>query len=230
MTKKIFRSILAASLAVLLVSLVIVMGCLYEYFGRVQEDQLRDELRLAAYGVEESGQSYFEKLTARDYRYPRTPDYRLTWVAPDGTVLFDTVDSAGQMDNHADRVEIQEAFVSGESSSVRYSATLTRRTLYCARLLNNGTVLRISISRATPLTLALAMFQPILLVAGAAVILRLSQSDGKADRPPAQRPGPGASAGQQRLRGADAPAAPYPPAAPADIRPAPGPAAEDRRV
>ena len=171
MTKKIFRSILAASLAVLLVSLVIVMGCLYEYFGRVQEYQLRDELRLASYGVEESGQDYFERLTARDYRYPRTPDYRLTWIASDGTVLFDTVDSAGQMDNHADRVEVREAFASGESSSVRYSATLTQRTLYCARLLNNGTVLRISISRATPLTLALAMFQPILLVAGAAVIL-----------------------------------------------------------
>ena len=171
MTKKIFRSILAATLAVLLVSLVIVMGCLYEYFGRVQEYQLKDALRLAAYGVEESGQSYFEKLTARDYRYPWTPDYRLTWIASDGAVLFDTVDPAGQMDNHADRIEVREAFLSGESSSVRYSATLTRRTLYCARLLNNGTVLRISISRATPLTLVLAMLQPILLAAGAAIAL-----------------------------------------------------------
>lgn len=171
MTKKIFRSILAATLAVLLVSLVIVMGCLYEYFGRVQEYQLKDALRLAAYGVEESGQSYFEKLTARDYRYPWAPDYRLTWIASDGAVLFDTVDPAGQMDNHADRIEVREAFISGESSSVRYSATLTRRTLYCARLLNNGTVLRISISRATPLTLVLAMLQPILLAAGAAIIL-----------------------------------------------------------
>ena len=171
MTKRIFRSILAASAAVLLASLVIVMGCLYNYFGTVQENQLKDELRLAAYAVEESGQDYLEKLTLRDYRYTWTPDYRLTWIAPDGTVLFDTVDPAGQMDNHADRIEIREAFAAGESRSVRYSATLTQRTLYYARLLNNATVLRISVSQATLPVLLLAMLQPILLVGLLAILL-----------------------------------------------------------
>ena len=171
MTKKIFRSILAAAAAVLLASLAIVMGCLYDYFGTVQERQLKDELRLAAYAVEENGRDYFERLTARDYRYPWTPDYRLTWIAPDGAVLFDTVEPAEQMENHGDRVEVREAFAQGESSSVRYSATLTRRTLYYARLLNSGTVLRISVSRATLPALALAMLQPILLVAVFAIIL-----------------------------------------------------------
>ena len=171
MTKKIFRSILIASSAVLLASLVIVMGCLYEYFGSVQEYQLRDELRLAAYAVEENGQDYFERLTAQDYRYSWTPDYRLTWIASDGTVLFDTVDPAEQMDNHAGRVEVQEAFASGESSSVRYSHTLTQRTLYYARLLNDGTVLRISVNRAALPALVLFMLQPILLVAILAIIL-----------------------------------------------------------
>ena len=78
MTKKIFRSILIASSAVLLASLVIVMGCLYDYFGVVQEYQLKDELRLAAYAVEENGRDYFDKLTARDYRYQWEPDYRQT--------------------------------------------------------------------------------------------------------------------------------------------------------
>lgn len=182
MTRKIFRSILIASSAVLLASLVVVMGCLYEYFGSVQESQLKDELRLAACAVEENGQDYFERLTARDYRYPWTPDYRLTWIASDGTVLFDTMDSAEQMDNHADRVEVREAFASGESSSVRYSATLTQRTLYYARLLNDGTVLRISIRRATLPALALAMFQPILLVAILAVILAAALASWMAKR------------------------------------------------
>ena len=171
MTKKIFRSILAVSAAVLLASLVVVMGCLYDYFGTVQENQLKDELRLAACAVEESGRAYFEKLTARDYRFPRTPDYRLTWIAADGTVLFDTVDPAEEMDNHAGRVEVREAFAEGESHSVRYSATLTRRTLYYARLLNNATVLRISTSQATLPVLVLAMLQPILLVGLLAIIL-----------------------------------------------------------
>jgi len=58
MTKRIFRSILCVAAAVLLANLVIVMGCLYDYFGSVQEAQLKDELRLAAYAVEENGQDY----------------------------------------------------------------------------------------------------------------------------------------------------------------------------
>ena len=171
MTKKIFRSILIEAAAVLVASMVIVLGCLYNYFGTVQEYQLKDELRLAAYAVEENGLDYFERLTAHDYRYAWTPDYRLTWIASDGTVLFDTVEPAEEMDSHADRIEVREAFAKGESSSVRYSSTLTQRTLYYARLLNNGTVLRISISRATLPALVLVMLQPTLLVAVFAIIL-----------------------------------------------------------
>ncbi len=171
MTKRIFRSILCVAAAVLLANLVIVMGCLYDYFGSVQETQLKDELRLAAYGAEENGPNYLEHLSERDYRYDWTPDYRLTWVASDGTVLFDTLDSAENMENHADRVEVREAFAKGESSSVRYSTTLTERTLYYAKALNDGTVLRISIRQATVLALVLVMLQPILLVAILAVIL-----------------------------------------------------------
>lgn len=171
MTKKIFRSILCVAAAVLLANLVIVMGCLYGYFASVQEAQLKDELRLAAYAVEESGQSYLEHLSEHDYRYTWTPDYRLTWVASDGTVLFDTLDSAENMENHGDRIEVREAFAKGESSSIRYSTTLTERTLYYAKVLNDGTVLRISIRQATVLALVLVMLQPILLVAILAVIL-----------------------------------------------------------
>ena len=171
MSKKIFRSTLMIAAGVLLAAFVIILGCLYDYFGAVQANQLKDELRLAAYAVEESGQSYLEKLTARDYRYTWMPEYRLTWVASDGTVLFDTVEPAESMENHGSRAEIREAFAAGESSSVRYSDTLTERTLYYAKALNNGTVLRISVSQATELTLVLVMLQPILLVAVIAVIL-----------------------------------------------------------
>lgn len=171
MTRKIFRSILLADAAVLLAALMIVMGCLYDYYRAVRENQLKDELRLAAYAVESSGLDYLERLTTRDYRYTWTPDYRLTWVASDGTVLFDTAGSAEDMENHGDRAEIREAFASGESSSVRYSSTLTEQTLYFARALNDGTVLRISVRQATVLALALVMLQPVLLVWILAVIL-----------------------------------------------------------
>ena len=171
MSRRIFRSALAIAAAVLLASLVMILGCLYDYFGAVQANQLKDELRLAACAVEESGRSYLERLTARGGRFPWAPEYRLTWVASDGTVLFDTDGPAEGMENHADRAEIREAFAAGESSSVRYSDTWARRTLYCARALSDGTVLRISTRQATVLALVLAMLQPILLVGFLAVAL-----------------------------------------------------------
>ena len=170
MTKKIFRSILLAAVSVLLASLVIIMGCLYDYYRNVQEKQLRDELRLASYGVEADGLDYLEQL-ASPYRFPSTADFRLTWIAADGEVLFDTHVPAAEMENHAGRAEVKEALAEGESGGGRYSETLTERTLYYAQRLTDGTILRISISQLTVFALAMGMLQPILLTAILAVIL-----------------------------------------------------------
>ncbi len=170
MTKKIFRSILLAAVSVLLASLVIIMGCLYDYYRNVQEKQLRDELRLASYGVEAGGSGYLEQL-ASPYRFASVADCRLTWIAADGKVLFDTHVPAAEMENHADRAEVREAMAEGESGGVRYSETLTERTLYYAQRLTDGTILRISISQLTVFALAMGMLQPILLTAIIAAIL-----------------------------------------------------------
>ena len=62
MSNKIFRSILLASVIVLLASLIIIMGCLYEYFSTIQEKQLKDELNLAAVAVEEQGEDYILRI------------------------------------------------------------------------------------------------------------------------------------------------------------------------
>lgn len=170
MTRKIFRSILLAAVSVLLASLVIIMGCLYDYYRNIQEKQLRDELRLASYGVEAGGIGYLEQL-ASPYRFVSTADFRLTWIAAGGEVLFDTHVPAAEMENHADRAEVRQALAEGESGGERYSETLTERTMYCARRLADGTVLRISISQLTVFALVMGMLQPILLTAFLAAIL-----------------------------------------------------------
>ena len=79
MTKKIFKSIMVVAGAVLIASLVIIMGCLYSYFSNVQGKQLEDELSLAAIAVEKDGRNYLEELQSREYR--------LTWVAENGDVI-----------------------------------------------------------------------------------------------------------------------------------------------
>lgn len=163
MTKRIFRATLLVGVAVLIASLALVMGVLYSYFGRVQESQLRDELSLAAVGVEKNGTDYLRALQSHQYR--------ITWVRADGTVVYDTQADAETMENHAQRQEIQQALAAGEGESNRYSSTLLQKTVYYAQRLPDGTVLRLSAVRVTAGVLVLNMLQPILLVLAAALIL-----------------------------------------------------------
>ena len=163
MTKKIFQSILLVAGAVLLASLLIIMGFLYSYFGGVEENQLRDELSLASAAVESSGTDYLSQFTAGRYR--------LTWIAADGSVLYDTKTDAESLENHASRAEVSQALSTGTGESTRYSSTLLEKTMYYAQRLTDGTVLRISISRATVGMIAVGMLQPLLLVLIAALIL-----------------------------------------------------------
>ena len=156
MTSKIFKSILSVAIAVLLASLVVITGMLYQYFGTMQESQLKDELSLAASATEQLGQTYLSQLDS--------DRYRLTWVDADGTVIFDTHADSASMDNHENREEIKEALLTGTGSSVRQSSTLTEQTIYEAVRLEDGSVLRISVSRATAFVLVIGMFQPILMV------------------------------------------------------------------
>ena len=161
MTGKIFRSTLAASLTVLLASLLVITGCLYTYFGTVREQQLQTELTLAAAAVEADGADYLARV--RD-----TAD-RLTWVASDGTVLYDTRTDTQPMENHGQREEIREALTGGSGSSARYSETLTEKMLYQAVRLTDGSVLRISGSQKTVWMLVLGMLHAVIVVALLAV-------------------------------------------------------------
>ena len=163
MTKRIFRATLLVGVAVLIASLALVMGVLYSYFGRVQESQLRDELSLAAVGVEKNGTDYLAEL--------HSDQYRITWLRADGVVIYDTQADAETMENHAQRQEVRQALATGEGESSRYSSTLLQKTVYYARLLPDGTVLRLSAVRVTAGVLILNMLQPILLVLAAALIL-----------------------------------------------------------
>ena len=163
MSHKIFRSILLVAAAVLLASLLIIMSYLYEYFAGVQERQLGDELSLAAAGVENYGESYLQTV--------KPGDYRITWIAADGTVLYDTIRPDTPEENHAGREEVKRALETGEGRSTRYSTTLLEKTIYYARRLTDGSVLRLSISGATTGYLALGVVQPALLVFVLALIL-----------------------------------------------------------
>lgn len=157
MTKRIFRSTFAVAAVVLLASFVLITGVLYEYFSNKQMDQLNMQTHLAAQGVESAGADYFNDMDI--------DGCRITWIAADGTVLYDSQAQQSGMENHADREEVQQALKTGHGESMRYSTTLMERQLYSADRLPDGTVVRISDMQYTPLTLILGMIQPVIIIA-----------------------------------------------------------------
>ena len=161
MTSKIFRSTVFVAVVVLLCSLGIVIGVLYNHFAGVQVQQLKDELSLAVTGTEQYGNAFLENVEA--------DRFRVTWIDTDGTVLFDTQVDQTTMENHADREEIREAFATGSGSAVRNSSTLTEQTYYEARRLTDGTVLRISANQASAWALMMDLLWPIILIAVLAI-------------------------------------------------------------
>lgn len=165
MTKRIFRSICLAAIVVLIASIALFMGVLYDYFSGVQRGQLRMQTELAAHGVENEGMGYFEGLDAENYR--------ITWIDTDGTVIYDSRSDTEDMENHMEREEIKEAFSNGVGESSRYSETLTERSFYSAMRLTDGTVLRLSIAQNTLFTLLLGMLQPICIIIIIALVLSL---------------------------------------------------------
>lgn len=163
MTGRIFKSIVTVAAAVLCCSLVFVMGVLYDYTGNMQVMQLKDELSIAAAGCEKSGLEFLNELDGNNYR--------ITWIKADGTVIFDTHVQSGQMENHLQREEIQQALKYGVGSAVRRSETLLEKRLYEAKRLSDGSVLRISSSLKTQWVLLAGMIQPVCIVAALAIAL-----------------------------------------------------------
>lgn len=163
MTKKIFSSIMLTAACVLLASMITIVGFLRDYFGGIEESGLREELGIAAVGVEDEGTDYLAALPDGQCRF--------TWIAADGSVIYDTNADTDSLENHSDREEFKAALETGAGESVRYSNTLMQKTMYAARRLDDGTVLRVSVSTATVGALLLGVTQPMLAVLAAALIL-----------------------------------------------------------
>ena len=163
MTKRIYKAICAAALGVFVVTMLLIMGVLYNYFSSVQQRQLRSQTALAVQGAEQLGMDYFDGLSDEDVR--------ITWVAANGDVLYDSVSDSDVMENHLQREEIQSALATGFGESARYSSTMLKQYLYCAQKLSDGTVLRLSVSHNSVWVLLLGMLQPILIVIAVAAVL-----------------------------------------------------------
>lgn len=163
MTKRIFLSTITVVVSVLLLSLALITGVLYEHFQKIQMDQLEVTEEFVEQGITLDGMDYLKNLNENDCR--------ITWIAADGTVLYDNQFDASQMENHRNREEVKQAMEGSAGTSFRQSTTVSERTMYYAKRMQDHTVLRLSVSQSSVLFLLGGMLSPICFILLAACIL-----------------------------------------------------------
>ena len=163
MNKKIFRSSVAVALVVLLSSIVLIMGILFQYFENQLKSELESEANYIAYAVEKQGLDYINNFS--------NSNKRITLISPDGDVIADTSANESELGNHADRQEVIDALKNGKGTSIRYSNTLAEKTVYYAMKMDDGNILRVSTTQYTVVAILLSLIQPILIVFVVAIVL-----------------------------------------------------------
>ena len=144
MTRRIFRHILLTAVLALLLTSALLVGTLYDVYEARISAELRTEAAYIVRALDVSSDDL-------DYFAGIVPTTRVTLIAPDGVVLYDSEADAALMDSHAGRPEVIDALATGTGESKRYSDTLSELTIYYARRTAGGNVLRIASTRASVL-------------------------------------------------------------------------------
>ncbi|MGI6562756.1 MAG: ATP-binding protein [Clostridia bacterium] len=140
MKKRIYNSMLLLALITLFISALLFTGVVYGDFHRQMKNKVQNDAYLLSIGYDTGGKEYFLKAASQK------DTGRITWVAADGAILYDSVSDPAKMDNHKNRTEVIKALQNGSGEALRRSHTLGVKNYYYALLLNDGTVLRISVN------------------------------------------------------------------------------------
>ena len=163
MTRRIFNAICTTFLAVFGLFFIVLIFIAYNYIADIHSGNLDDAM--------DTFVSYYENYGLKSLDKLKLSDIRLSVIDAEGDVIYDSSDIALEsMDNHLDREEVREALQFGEGASSRYSDTLTELSLYRTRRIEDGYILRLSVTRPSLLSIVsgllreLALFILIILI------------------------------------------------------------------
>ena len=162
MTKKIFASILSVAIVVMLLCVACISYVLYGYFGEIIRNELKNEADIISQEIERDN-TYLTNM--------QSFENRVTLVGEDGTVLYDSQADETAMENHADREEIKQAVQNGEAWVTRYSDTLSTQTIYYAKELSDGSVLRIAQEQSMVTFLLKGILAPLIVIVIVTIII-----------------------------------------------------------
>lgn len=163
MNKRIFHASFMTSILVLLISVGLIFGVLFEHFEAQIFKELKSEAAYIAQAVKVQGVDYVDNF--------ENSDKRITVVDPTGKVIKDTSADVTLLDNHAQREEIAQAIEQGSGTSARYSDTLMEKNLYYAVMMDDGNILRVSATQSSVIVVLLELIPPLVFIILAALLV-----------------------------------------------------------
>ena len=163
MSQKIFRAIWVVALVLSLSAIVVILVTAYNHYSAEQAELMKDELKLVAEGINSNGTDYLDGIG--------DVEFRVTWITQDGTIIYDNAADSKEMGNHLEREEIREALEYGYGESTRFSDTISQQQIYVAERMEDGSVIRLSITGATIFKLFIQFIIPLIPVFVIALLL-----------------------------------------------------------
>lgn len=165
LSQRVFATLFIMAVAV--IAVFTVAGTLYLQGNLVDSthEELREETDVVAAALNQASDDYvlLDQI--------ELGDTRVTLVADDGTVLYDSDESPSDMANHADRPEIAEALADGDGISERSSSTMGETMLYNAVRLDDGSVIRLSKRQEGYISIFFTLLIPLLCLGAVAALL-----------------------------------------------------------
>ena len=155
MNKKIFQTVFLSILMTLVLVLAVSITVFYTTYERRIEDDLAAELKFIAATAEDD---------IDNIMHVSIPGHRVTIIADDGTVIYESEADAAEMESHLERPEVQEALLYGFGKDTRESDTLMKNLHYAAVRLSDGRILRISVQADTLLSFFVDMLLPMVAI------------------------------------------------------------------
>ena len=159
MKVKIRRSMVLILGITLLVSYVLLSAFFYNQNLNMLRSEVRQEARYISEAVQIAGPEYLSELDNVEVHT------RVTWIGQDGTVMYDSGEDEDELENHKDRIEVEEAFEKGSGEMTRMSKTKKTEMFYYALRMKDGTVIRVSKEMAGLANTALSLLPVVFLIA-----------------------------------------------------------------
>lgn len=165
LSRRVFGTVFVVTVIAIAVFTVVGSFVLQSNLARITRNELYNEAEIIAATLN-NGNDDVEVLSDLELG-----DVRLTLIAADGSVIYDTEEPASLMENHKDRPEVAGALDGGHGTAERSSDTLGEVMLYEAVRLDDGSVIRIAQAQKGLFSILVSFIGPFFFIAVIVIVV-----------------------------------------------------------